>query len=331
MAGLWLRWALLVLPVWGLLGVIAAFYSQQQHIPPGRLGPVLPALFLEAALYLLVGLPRWQECVSQRYSRQSAAFWLCLSALLPYLLYSLCTHTFTWLAFGIWLVLIGLCSTWFLLFPGRLWADLLFLALVAAVLLGGKPLLEQVFLRVLPKLPAEYLGRITWVRTAILAVLLVRRWRSANLGFAPTAREWLIGVQHYLAFLPLAYLLAQVLSFARFRTPAAGGWQLAGLVLATFAVYFIFVGLFEEFFVRGYLQPLLTRALRSTAAGLVLTSIFFGLLHLSFAHRFPNWTFVTLATVAGLFYGVAFLRTGSVRAPMITHALVVTTWRVFFS
>jgi predicted Abi (CAAX) family protease len=37
-----------------------------------------------------------------------------------------------------------------------------------------------------------------------------------------------------------------------------------------------------------------------------------------------------VATLLGLACGAAYLRSGSVRAPMVTHAFVVTTWRIFF-
>jgi membrane protease YdiL (CAAX protease family) len=34
--------------------------------------------------------------------------------------------------------------------------------------------------------------------------------------------------------------------------------------------------------------------------------------------------------VAGWFYGRAYLKTGSIRAAMVAHALTNVTWRVFF-
>ena len=76
----------------------------------------------------------------------------------------------------------------------------------------------------------------------------------------------------------------------------------------------------EEFFFRGVMQPKL---------GLVATSIVFGLVHLPF-REFPNWKHVLVATVLGLFCGRAYQKTGSIRAPIVTHALVVATWRAFF-
>jgi membrane protease YdiL (CAAX protease family) len=38
-----------------------------------------------------------------------------------------------------------------------------------------------------------------------------------------------------------------------------------------------------------------------------------------------------LATLAGIFYGLAFRQARSIRVSMVTHALTVTTWRMFFS
>jgi hypothetical protein len=38
-----------------------------------------------------------------------------------------------------------------------------------------------------------------------------------------------------------------------------------------------------------------------------------------------------MAATAGIFYGLAFRQARSIRASMVTHALVVTSWRIFFS
>jgi membrane protease YdiL (CAAX protease family) len=65
-------------------------------------------------------------------------------------------------------------------------------------------------------------------------------------------------------------------------------------------------------------------------AGLIVTSLLFGAVHLSY-RGFPNWRFALLAAVAGVFYGLAFRQASSIRASMVTHALTITTVRVFFS
>ena len=74
----------------------------------------------------------------------------------------------------------------------------------------------------------------------------------------------------------------------------------------------------------------MTAWLASYAGGLVVTSLLFGAVHLWF-RAFPNWRFAALAALAGLAYGAAFHRARSIRASMVTHALTVTTWRMFFS
>jgi hypothetical protein len=45
---------------------------------------------------------------------------------------------------------------------------------------------------------------------------------------------------------------------------------------------------------------------------------------------FPNWRWVPLAATLGWFCGRARNQAGSIRAAMVTHTLVVTTWRAFF-
>jgi len=46
---------------------------------------------------------------------------------------------------------------------------------------------------------------------------------------------------------------------------------------------------------------------------------------------FPNWRIAILAAVAGVFYGLAYRQARSIRASMVTHALTVTAWRLFFT
>ena len=44
-----------------------------------------------------------------------------------------------------------------------------------------------------------------------------------------------------------------------------------------------------------------------------------------------NEGYVVLATVAGAAYGLAYLRTRNLAAPVLTHFLVDVTWRGFFA
>jgi uncharacterized protein len=85
----------------------------------------------------------------------------------------------------------------------------------------------------------------------------------------------------------------------------------------------------EEFLFRGILQNLLSRTLKNRWAGLVVASGIFGLSHIIHA-PYPNWNYVLLASIAGLFYGHSWMKTGSLLPGVLVHALVDTSWHVLF-
>jgi membrane protease YdiL (CAAX protease family) len=70
--------------------------------------------------------------------------------------------------------------------------------------------------------------------------------------------------------------------------------------------------------------------MNSKIAGLMIAAALFGLVHLPL-RKFPNWRFAIVAAALGIFCGLSLLKARSVRASMVTHALVATTWRMFFS
>jgi membrane protease YdiL (CAAX protease family) len=84
-------------------------------------------------------------------------------------------------------------------------------------------------------------------------------------------------------------------------------WRLLRFA-AFWLVYFVFVGLFEDFWLRGYSLFTLARAIRFWPAAVVLSSLF-GLLHLR--NRGEHWSGVVLAAFIGLFFSVTLRRTGS--------------------
>jgi membrane protease YdiL (CAAX protease family) len=169
-----------------------------------------------------------------------------------------------------------------------------------------------------------------WIRVGLMAVLSLRRIDDARFGFLPTALDWRVGTQHYLYFLPVGAALGYWERFARFRPQMLEWWKFAALLAGTFALILWVVALAEEFFFRAFLQQALARTLKSETAGLLVASLLFGLAHLPF-RKFPNWRVAIIAGVLGLFCGLALIKARSVRAGMVTHALVVTTWRMFFT
>jgi hypothetical protein len=70
--------------------------------------------------------------------------------------------------------------------------------------------------------------------------------------------------------------------------------------------------------------------LKSAWKGQAIVACLFGLFHILHA-PFPNWRYVALASIAGWFYGSAFRQGGNLVGPALTHAMVDTVWRTWFS
>ncbi|HXU19476.1 MAG TPA: type II CAAX endopeptidase family protein [Verrucomicrobiae bacterium] len=85
----------------------------------------------------------------------------------------------------------------------------------------------------------------------------------------------------------------------------------------------------EEFLFRGILQNLISSTMKNEWAGLAMTSIIFGLSHI-FHAPYPNWKYMLLATIAGLFYGHAWMRTRSLVPGTLIHAFVDISWHILF-
>nr|MDP9148139.1 CPBP family intramembrane metalloprotease [Acidobacteriota bacterium] len=141
--------------------------------------------------------------------------------------------------------------------------------------------------------------------------------------------EWRIGFQHFLYFLPIGAASSYIVRLGEFRPQPFVWWQFGLLMVVTFLGMLWVVSLAEEFFFRAFLQRVLALGTRSERFGLYAAAIFFGLAHLPY-RKFPNWRLAIVAGLLGIFCGLAFLRAGSVRASMVTHALVAATWRMFF-
>ena len=313
--------------VWTAACIAAYLYSQQQNIPSWIVLAVLPAFLVEFAFYLAPGFPRVRGAFERLGSKPLRAALLASSAIIPYLIESLGTGTFRLSSLLALLAVAFIASFWYAWIRPGIPADLLFLAFMAAVYLSK---VFDVYGRPAPHVALDILGRLMWIRIGLMAVLSLRSLEDARFGFVPTSSEWRIGVRQYLFFLPVGALIAYLLHFARFRPPTLEWWKFALLVVGTFLAFLWVVALAEEFFFRAFLQRLLARGLRSDMIGLIFASVLFGLAHLAF-RPFPNWRFAIIGAIAGVFYGIAFLQAGSMRASMVTHALVVTTWRVFFT
>ena len=129
----------------------------------------------------------------------------------------------------------------------------------------------------------------------------------------------------FLAFACIAMPLGTGMHFIQWE-PRWGEWE--SLPLTALAILF-FTAWPEEFLFRGLLQNVLSRASKSEIAGWWTASLLFGFSHITNL-GFPNWRYVALASIAGIFYGWTWRRTGSIFASAIVHAAVDTTWHFLF-
>lgn len=310
--------------LWVLGGAAMVLYAYQQDIPRRVWMAALPALLLEGAFYLAPGF----QAVRERLARLKG--WLAplvvASAIAPYLIYSFGSGTFRIEAFGALLVLAATAVLWFRWAPREPWFDLLFLALMAGVFL--MKVFGWIYWNPAGKPALDILGRMMWIRVGIVAVLIVRKGEPIDFGFLPRGCDWWVGVRYFvysaLATLPIALWTGFV-----HRRPVSADWRTAAAMIGTFLGFLLVVGLAEEFFFRGLLQPQLARLTGSFPAGLILASLVFGSVHLPY-RAFPNWKFALLAAIAGVFYGLSYHKARSIRASTVTHALLVTTWRTWF-
>ncbi len=319
---------LTLLVVWAVVAIAGTVYGRILELPGRLVAPVLAAFLWEASFYLVPGFPALRRALEQRWTPPVLALGMIAAAAVPYCAYTLPAGLFQWTSLGLLVSLAAAAAFCYLCLPRRGWTDALFLIFMAAVVLSD--CFATVYPRPAPGVRLEILGQLMWTRTGILVMLSFRRLEGAGFGFIPTGAEWAIGLRHYLYFLPVGLPLALATGFVRFRLLPLEWWQMLGVAAGTFLGMLWVVALAEEFFFRGVMQQGLGRWLRSDTAGLIITSVAFGLVHLPF-RDFPNWEFALVAAVAGLFYGRAYSQAGSIRAAMVTHALVNTTMRVFFA
>jgi membrane protease YdiL (CAAX protease family) len=251
-----------------------------------------------------------------------------VSAVLPYLVFSLSARTFVPNAFYL---LAGLCAVlafWHVLLPRRALYDIGFLIVAAA------PFITRVFTRIYRSpddhLRVDTLGHLMWIRLGIMTLLLLRGWAAGPVSLWPRAAEWKSGVTWFAAgILPITAvaLATHGVQFAPIEGP---WWRSTGIAIGTFVGVFGVLTLGEELLFRGVIERAVLNYSGSTVAAVAISSLVFGSAHLWFRH-FPNWQWVIVATVLGVFCGYAYAQTGSIRASMVTHSLTIVIWRVIFA
>lgn len=314
--------------LWTAASIAAYVYTQQQNIPYRIALAVTPAFLAELALYIAPGFPQVRAAFERMGPRSLRAALLSVSAVIPYLIEAPFTGMFSWNFFFALFAVALVASFWYVGMGPSLLYDLAFLGFMATVFLSKS--FDRGFGHPAPHVGLGILGQLMWIHVGLMSVLSIRGFEDVGLIFVPRAREWLTGARFYLYFLPVAAVLSYAVNFAHYRPQPLEWWKFLLLGFGTFFGFLWVVALAEEFFFRAFLQSLMAKQLQSDWLGLTLASVLFGVAHLWFG-SFPNWRFAIVGAAAGVFYGLAFLKARSVRASIVMHALVVTTWRMFFT
>jgi len=313
----WLAW---VAAGWVALAAAAWVYAHFKAYPLWAALPVAAAFLIEFPFYLSPAFAGPRDWLA-RQKKSGAAFWLALSAVAPWVVYSAATGQAHLLNAGLLLGVCLLVSFWYAALPAAPVTDLLFLGLVAGIYISK--VFDSIYRSPIPKLQLSVLGHLMLIRTAALAVLVLRGGVTAEYRFIPKRAEWAAGIRYFAMMLPVIAAAYWALGLVRWRPHPSY------VALAAFPLVLWVVALSEEFFFRGLLQEWLGAWTGSANAALIAASLIFGSAHLGFHRIFPNWRWAIVAGILGVFCGLAWRSSRSVQAAMVTHALTVTAWQVF--
>src|SRR3984957_5036379 len=163
--------------------------------------------------------------------------------------------------------------------------------------------------------------------TGIAAFILLRR--LDGIGHAARLNKddlWIV-LLHFALFAIIAVAIGIKIGFLTFDPPRVLMHPIP-LALSIPGIL-LFTAWPEEFLFRGVLQSLFSRSFNNQWVGLALASVIFGLSHI-FHAPFPNWKYVFLATIAGVFYGRTWMKTGSIFPAALVHGMVDILWHILF-
>jgi membrane protease YdiL (CAAX protease family) len=313
-----------MLGLWAGLCLTGTLYATWQGYGGQDFAATLTAFafyFLVMLLFAARGVP---DALAARFGT-GGGIALGAAAFLAYLIYGLGTNTF-----GIWrAVAVGI----FVFVPLSLGAS-------AERKLAGAwqdfLLLAGVWVEVKFS-PSHWVwpypsGRLAYVFTVVLALnvalaVFVLMRRVDGIGYSiGWGRRWgLYVLGSFLVFGCIAIPLGTAMHFIAF----APQWHAWSSLLFTSLGIFFFTAWPEEFLFRGLLQNMLAKSCKSDLAGWWAASVLFGFSHITNL-GFPNWRYVILASIAGIFYGWTWRKTESIFASAMVHALVDVTWHFLF-
>ncbi len=297
-----------------------------KHWP--SIAPLLPALLLEAFFYFFSCFPKLESSFL-KLQPTLKGFLIFASGLAPILLLRALAGMSANDSLYLLIAALFVVSFWHLLLPESTLTDALLLVILTALILV--PWFKDLYPVTESGLKLNALSKLLWLRIGINVFLYIRRFPIPRVGFVPNRKEWLQGALYFALFLATLVPIGLYVGFLKIQLPNVDAWQVPLLAIGWFLALLLFLAYGEEFMVRGVLQQLIAKSMGGFVVPLLVTSLLFGAIHLGFRDQFPNWRFAAVSALAGVFYGLAFHQAKSLRAAMVTHALTVTAWNVFFA
>jgi membrane protease YdiL (CAAX protease family) len=324
--------ALSTLGVWAVLCFVGGLYASWHGYGGREFAATLTTFALYFAVMLLFAAQGVPEFLSSRFGA-GGGYLLGMIAILAYLIYAGGTNALAFARIGAvaaWVsVPLALAASAERQPPGA-WQDYVTLAGVwVAVKFSSWHLTKVPLAHWLWPYPNERLAYVfsvlLSVNVALATFVLVRRLTGVgyNIGWGRRWGAYILG--SFVAFGAVAIPLGTVIHFIRFA-PRWADWKSQPLLALAILCFTAWP---EEFLFRGLLQNMLARSTRSDRAGWWTASVLFGFSHIT-NMGFPNWRYVILASIAGLFYGWTWRKTGSIFASAIVHALVDASWHFLF-
>lgn len=324
------RWRVQFVVLYAALGLFfggyAANYFRRYSTGWTQITAIYACLMLLFGLALAPGFPALRSRLRERVEGFRGAAGCTVLFLLPYLLYCAGTSDFRWPAFA---KLLGLSALPFGLFaaaparrPEQLhWQDAVVLLWLMLPVLFGK-------IGGIWNVPEnlDFMVRLFLLGVGSWSFLISRKVEGSGYEFRCSPACVGTVLVRLAGFAAVAIPVGFGLRFIAWNPQFQGAWAL----LFDYATIFLFVAVVEELFFRGLLQNLLEGSLHSRYGAQGVAAAVFGLSHIRHAPS-PNWRYVTLAAVAGWFYGSAYRSNRSLMASTALHALVDTLWRTWFT
>lgn len=194
------------------------------------------------------------------------------------------------------------------------------------------------------KLPSDRGIPVSHLLGLVAAVYLfqtVARLEGMGYTYRLPGRDWWIGTKYFSIFaavigVPIAVSLHFIASST--QVPPPWSWPLRGLFI------FFFIAVPEEILFRGILHNLVQKRLGGRLwPALIISSVIFGFAHANNSSppyvpvQLPflgvvllPWVYILLASIAGVFYGLAYVRGGKLTTAALVHAMVDLWWSLFF-